>query len=97
MATIYVDDFDNNNDDFNNNNNETAEYDYKKGEEARKKMLHYLKYAVVCLILVGIEIVCTEGFAIILAPVTIAIFVILAKKRNVIRGFLGVNQKKQKN
>lgn len=66
---------------------------YERGREARQNLLAYLMYIIVAIVLLLLEIVATSWWTIILGPITIFLIVFIARKRNVIRGFLGLKEK----
>ncbi len=68
-------------------------YDYERGKEARQNIVAFTKYIIIAIALLILELVATGWWTILLGPITIIIIVIIAKNRNVIRGFFGLKQK----
>lgn len=68
---------------------------YERGKEARQNIVAYSMYIIVAIALLVLEIVVTEWWTVLLGPITILLVVFIARKRSVIRGFLGLKKKER--
>jgi len=64
--------------------------EYETGKEVRQKAQSVLKYVIIGIVLIALEILITRWWTLLLGPITIVVIFLIVRYNSAIRGFFGM-------